>query len=178
MRKENSLILTGWMAILLISFFVHGSPSEAYFPALFVPIVLAWGIFLTKIKKKSNLLRFLVIFLALALAVYQVRFLLGNRMMTYGLGLNQRMKVASFIIKDVGEENYQIFGRGPGAEFASFLDNYRYLLWFKGKPPTEKENDLVYILIEDKKTSELVKKEIKEKEIFSLEGVLMIKEKK
>lgn len=176
MRKENFILLTGWMLILLISFFVHGSPSEAYFPALFVPLVLTWGILLTKIGKKSNLLRALVIFFAITLAVYQLRFLLKNRMMTYGLGLNQRMKVASFIIKDAGEENYQIFGLGPGAEFDSFLDNYRYLLWFLGKVPTEERADIVYTIIEDKKTSELVKKEIKEKEIFSLEGVLIIKD--
>lgn len=178
MKKENFLLLTGWIIVFLVSFFIHGSPSEAYFPVLFVPLALIWGIFLTKISKISRLFKVLVIFLAITLAVYQLEFLLKNRMMTYGLGLNQRMEVASFIIKDTGEEDYQIFALGPGVEFASFLDNYRYLLWFKGKPPTEKENDLVYTLIEDKKTIELVKKEIKEKEIFSLEGVLLIKEKK
>lgn len=175
MKKENLVILVSWVMVLLMAFLVHGSPSEAYFPALFVPLALIWGIFFTKMSEKSNVLRALAVFLVIALAAYQLWFLLGHRMMTYGLGLNQRMKVASFIIKDVEEQKYQIMGLGPGAEFKSFLDNYRYLLWFLGKPPTKENNEIVYTIVEDEETIMRVKKEMKEKEAFSIEEVLIIK---
>ena len=114
-------LLLWFLVINLFAFYVHGGPSEAYFPVLFPVFALALG----KLKGKWRLA-------LVVLAIYNSWFLFGHNFVTYGQTLSQRLQ-AVYLIKHLAPTNVGVnLVNHPSNEFASYLDNYRYLLWWRG----------------------------------------------
>ena len=127
-----------WLILLLVPFYIHNSPSEAYFPVLFPILALAvgWGI------AKSKLALLVIILLATFNTLS-----LRRRLDNYGLPLYQRLQLTDVIIRTSHGQPFTLIGRGEGSQHQTFLDNYRYLLWYKGHPESHSA-DLKYIIKE------------------------------
>lgn len=79
-----------------------------------------------------------------------------------GITFRQRMDVIEKIIKKVGKRPYSLHAIGEGSQFRSFLDNYRYLLWWKNHPPLSDPQKIQVILKEEENKTEIIYKGIKE----------------
>ena len=110
-----------FMMINLFAFYIHGGPSEAYFPVLFPAFALA----LSLLKGHWR-------WLLVAVAAYNVFFLVGHNFVTYGPTLADRLQ-AVYLIKHLSPNGASLINH-PSNEFPAYLDNYRYLLWWRGVP--------------------------------------------
>lgn len=118
-KTPAELLTVYWLLITVAAFYIHGTPSEAYFPVLFPVLSLAvgWGIS----RHKFLLIPLIVLSLSNSWWLYHHTF--GNT----GLTLSERL-----IIADTPEA---LTRTGPGSEHATFLDNYLYLIWWKNRQP-------------------------------------------
>ena len=116
-KLPAELLTVYWILITIIAFYIHGTPSEAYFPVLFpiLALTVGWGISRAK---------FLLVPL-IALSLFNSWWLYHHRFGNSGLILSERL-----IIADTPEA---LIRTGPGSEHATFLDNYRYLIWWKSR---------------------------------------------
>ncbi|OGD55935.1 hypothetical protein A3E73_01365 [Candidatus Beckwithbacteria bacterium RIFCSPHIGHO2_12_FULL_47_17] len=117
LRRQSKLLLFV-LGLTLISFYIHGSPSEAYFPVLF-PI---WAVLLPKPRRIWAKLALL------SLVVFNVINLVKHDFYPYGPTLKQRLELVDQLPPNVKLVDY--FGN---PNFASDYDNYRYLLWWRGQ---------------------------------------------
>lgn len=115
-KQSRLLILT--LGITVVSFYLHGSPSEAYFPVLF-PV---WALLLPKPRRVWGKLALLF------LIVFNLINLVRNDFYPYGPTLKQRLELVDRLPANV--QLTDCFGK---PSFASDYDNYRYLLWWRGK---------------------------------------------
>jgi hypothetical protein len=118
-KRYAEFLLITYYLLLITSFYIHGSPSEAYFPVLFPVLALAvgWGIS----RYKFMLLPII------ALAIFNGWWLFGHRFGNSGLTLSERLIIAG--------TPEALIRTGPGSEHATFLDNYYYLIWWKNRQP-------------------------------------------
>lgn len=118
-KTPAELLTVYWLLITMVAFYIHGTPSEAYFPVLFPTLSLAvgWGI------SRHKFLLLPLIVLSLINTSWLFRHNFGNT----GLPLSERL-----IIADTPEA---LIRTGPGSEHATFLDNYYYLIWWKNRQP-------------------------------------------
>lgn len=122
-KQSKLLILT--LGFILVGFFVHGSPSEGYFLVLF-PV---WAWLLGGNRR-----------VALILALINIFGLFANNFYTYGPNLRQRLQLVDRLPDNFRLENYS---QNPG--WASYLDNYRYLLKWQGKDYQD-ESGIIYTI--------------------------------
>lgn len=108
-RRQVRLMLI----FMLIGFFVHGQPSEGYFLVLF-PV---WAWILGRSRR-----------LALALAVINIFSLFTHNFYTYGPTLSARLLLVGRL-----PEKFKLVDYPQNPGWASYLDNYRYLIWQQGK---------------------------------------------
>jgi hypothetical protein len=101
------------LVFMLIGFLVHGAPSEGYFLVLF-PV---WAWLLARWRPA-----------AAAVAVLSLVNLFTHQFYTYGPTLADRRLLVEFLPAEFKLVEYS---QNPG--WASYLDNYRYLLWWRGK---------------------------------------------
>ncbi len=116
-RQPRVLVLT--TLFVFIGFYVHGSPSEGYFPVLFP--VWAWAI---ANLGRGKIARVVI----LALVLFNVFNLFKNKFYTYGPTLAERLWLVDTLPDRL---KLSEFSGNPG--WAAYLDNYRYLLWWRGK---------------------------------------------
>ena len=118
-KKQSEYLIGFWILIIGISYYVHGTPSEAYFPVLFPILSLAvgWGIS----RYKFLVIPIIILSLVNSWWLYHHRF--GNS----GLTLSERLIIAA--------TPQALTRTGPGSEHATFLDNYYYLIWWKNRQP-------------------------------------------
>jgi 4-amino-4-deoxy-L-arabinose transferase-like glycosyltransferase len=133
-----SLILFSFLFINLLAFYIHQAPSEAYFPVLFPvwSLLTAWSIdyWARSLPSKQYLaaaatstLILVVLFNAAGLSVKSKHF------NVYGPSLSQRILVTKFIIANSQSQPFKLKNYYSVSQFPSYLDNYRYLLWWLGK---------------------------------------------
>ena len=138
-KRPISLVFW-WILLLTAGYFVHGSPAEAYFPALFIPLSLAFAWTFGNITGKTP--RSIATLIIAGIMTFDFMFLVRTSILStpivakdnnYGTTMwNPRLKVqlqAVDIIKNKTNGPVNIKAIGPGSEFSSYLDNYRYLLW-------------------------------------------------
>jgi len=113
-------LLRYFLLINLLAFYIHGGPSEAYFPVLF-PV---WAMMLGLVR--SKLVKVGVIILCL-INVYK---LINHDFFTYGPTLSQRLALIELVPQEA-----QLVDFAGNPAFTSYLDNYRYLLWWRGVKP-------------------------------------------
>lgn len=104
LRYQSKLLLSV-IGLILLSFFIHGAPSEAYFPVLFVP----WAIVLGAVKPKLWQWLLIVICSLNIISLYQHNFY------PYGPTLTEQ----------------RLLNPPAPGQFASDNDNYHYLLWYR-----------------------------------------------
>lgn len=124
-KTPAEYILVSWFLLLVASFYIHGTPSEAYFPVLFPILSLAvgWGIS----RHKFLLLPLIV------LSLINISWLFRHNFGNTGLPLRDRIAVVDQILTHIAGQPFQLIGTGSGSEHKTFLDNYRYLLWWRAK---------------------------------------------
>lgn len=148
-KKRNSspsYLVWCWIVLLIAGYIVHGSPSEAYFPALFVPISLAFGWSLSQAKTQRGLL--MALFLIGLVMVVNVEFITRSRVLsvmtktssdipsdTWLPRLEAQQQVVSLILGNTQGPVY-LRSESPGHQFPAFLDNFRYLIWLSNRSIT------------------------------------------
>lgn len=150
-----------WIAIPLFGFFIHAAPGTAYFPLVFPPIAILIGYMFYQFIKviRVSLLLFVVIVLINASFTVRHFYFLETQYSngatvpgwSYGLGpaLSEQMKIVDFIIFDAKKQNIHLKGAGFLSDFRTSVDNYKYLLLWKGQRFNEKAR-LVYMIYADK----------------------------
>ena len=128
--------LLSFLIINLLAFYLHQAPSEAYFPVLFPvwAILIAWSAVNLKPKLVSYGLISLIIFINLYYLTTQD---FASRY--YGPSLTERLQLTRLITNLSPDQNIKLINPSPGPQFDSYLDNYRYLLWWQGATVSDKQ---------------------------------------
>jgi len=138
--STRTKLLLAWIGLILTSFIILGNASEAYFPVLFVPFALLLG-HLLSVSTTTKTSALAAGLLLISLALYNAGFfisqnfltapvLAGNPFGSYGSPLKEQLAVTDLIgSKVTGSINLKTLGEG--SQFASILDNYYYLLWYR-----------------------------------------------
>jgi hypothetical protein len=156
---ENWLVM--WLVVMMLGFVVHSGPSEAYFPVLFVPVGLFVGYLVKELRPGWQKMGMILI---LGLVMVNVEYLkrLDYLMNTshakenglvvgYGPTLEVQNRIVSWLVEKADGRNIILESRGPGAEFESYLDNYRFLLKSRGYSPIANESVWFIFLFGDEK---------------------------
>jgi len=122
--KPQLIILFSFITLNLLAFLVHQGPSEAYFPVLFPAwaLLIIWAF---QYLKKPILSIILII-----LSIYNIFYLINSNFISHGPTLKQRLIVSRFIQSNSNNQPFKLQNHHSVAQFNSFLDNYRYLLWW------------------------------------------------
>jgi hypothetical protein len=135
--------------VLVMGIIVSKTPSDAYLPSLFVPIVFAIAIFLGRLSKTKKLLIFLCT-LVIFLNIVNAYLLISNKYFLdkgRGISIKQRIDAVKYMIENSGGRSFQIVGVGKGSQFQSYIMNYEYLAWYYGKEA--KENAKIKFVISE-----------------------------
>lgn len=154
----SSFLLGLWIAIPLCAILISKTASEAYVPMLFPAINLSIAFFFNYIYKRQALIAFVGILLFVIANSYLLiskSYLMKNG---YGVPMIDRINLVNNIIKESGEEEYNIVGRGEGSQYESFTMGYEYLTWWLGKPPSKNKAKIQFVIQETKNQVILTKK--------------------
>lgn len=165
LRRRKVLPLTLvllWITIPLFGFFIHAAPGTAYFPLVFPPIAILIGYAFYRLIREIKIVTLLFIVIIFINASFTIKhnYFLGTQRSSgvtvagwsYGLGpsLSEQMKIVDFILSDAKRRPMQLKGGGFLSEFQTSIDNYKYLvLWKGGRLDTTSR--LVYIIYADKR---------------------------
>ncbi|GIW61823.1 MAG: hypothetical protein KatS3mg089_0675 [Patescibacteria group bacterium] len=147
----------------LLGYVINQTPSEAYLPILFSPLMMLAGFLANVIIKKRGffyptLVAVSIIVITNIIFIWKVHSIENQA----GITFRQRMEVVEKIIKKIGKRPYSLHAIGEGSQFESFLDNYRYLLWWKKYPPLPNPQKIQVVLKEEKNKIQIIYKGIKE----------------
>ncbi len=132
-RKKSELL---WLLLPLVVIFFNKTTSEAYFSLLLLPLALFSGYFLSRLFVKNTLF---ILFLGWWLV--NIHYLLIRDYAldpgSYGAGLSSRLAVSDAILAASATSVPRLTAVGPGSQFATTVDPYRYLIWWRGltRPP-------------------------------------------
>jgi GT2 family glycosyltransferase len=130
---KNRLLL-GFIGINLLAFYLHGSPGEAYFPLLFP----AWAMLIGSVKSKALQLG------VIGLCLFNVYLLISHDFFPYGPPLSERLALTRQML--IRRIPFKL--KNPlEIKFSSYLDNYRYLIWWLGGREDSRAN-LTYTFYE------------------------------
>lgn len=144
--KGEYLLLLIWGFLGISAFFIRGSFSVAYFPLLFLPIILILSISLYwMFKNNMRVLYLALLIFALSNILYFKNFnnnLLKSNVFNYP----KQLEVSEFIINFVEGKRYSLQYLSSNIQFESSIDNFRYLLWYMGNEPvTLSDNRLILV---------------------------------
>jgi len=165
--KKNKIMKFLLTTILFsaVTFFIHGEPQEHYLIFLVPFFALFLSNFLVDLLKGRFLALafFLLVFILSINIVSLVRFNyyvtvgVNPLKFSYGIPLGQQIGIMKFIIKDSGDESYQIINPPDMMALTALYENYRYLGWWLGKE--EKEDGILKYRIYGRKHAILSLKE-------------------
>ena len=138
-------VLSIMLLIPFFGFLINKTLSDAYLP-IFFPTLIIIASTITEVKKK--LLSILMVFFLFAIFIFNYYYLVSNNFSINGQSLifKDRIRAVDKIIKISSGQKYSLLGEGEGSQFESFTMNYEYLLWWKGYPPSSKnEKFKIYI---------------------------------
>lgn len=164
-KKINTSFLIICLITLfsLLGYIINQTPSEAYLPIVFSPFMVMAGFLANVILDKKGFMHPTLIVISLivitnAIFIWKVHSTENQA----GITLRQRMEVVEKIIKKVGNRPYSLHAIGEGSQFEAFLDNYRYLLWWKKYPPLSDPQKIQVILKEEKNNVKIIYQGTKE----------------
>ncbi len=180
-KKDFGWFFLFWSLLLFsLALFVHGSPPRHYFITILPLPIIIFSLCLEKLWK-GYLGKALIILLFLLMIGFNKGFFFDSPAFYAATGDSLlffkpqekivRMVVVDaqnrpFILKRVGEFDYY-----PGEH----AENYRYLAWWLGNEPSEEATKLSYTIYEDLNR---LPAEIKEKRIFKVGKVFVLREEK
>lgn len=156
-RKINIGLIIPSLALVLLtsSYFVHGSPSEAYFPPYFplLSIFIGWGISEVFNKQKIIVVIGLVVWSGInTLSIIRHNFFVSNpQSFSYGASILEQQQIMRQIYKLSGG-NYRLATTHPAGKFDSYFDNY---FWLMNKSLTAKHQKSAPIFYIEPKDSAL-----------------------
>ncbi len=135
-------VLAASLFVALCGLILTRVPSEAYLPALFVPLIFTVSLLFENFLQKKYLSIIAPIFL-IAIVILNARNLYNadyyasekklQEGYVYTLNIKSIKKAAESIIKIAGNQPFMLEGGDTFKSFASNLDNYKYvLLWKRG----------------------------------------------
>jgi 4-amino-4-deoxy-L-arabinose transferase-like glycosyltransferase len=147
---EIVVVVTG---LLIGSFMIHASPSEAYFPPFIVclPLILAYG--LTHLQKfqKTALMGLVILAVFNSYQIIRHNFFVSNtQAFSYGLAVADQREVV-MVVNRASQGAFKLATTQPGGVFPSYFDNLRWLAREQDLTETD-DGQLFYI---ESKTSEL-----------------------
>lgn len=140
-------------AILTLGYFLHGTPSEAYFPPYLVllPLLIAIGIgyLQPNWQRLSYLLLSLVTIVNLG-GIFKHNFFVSNsQAYTYGPSTGEQQAIAK-LIANQSQQNYLLITHDPNGKFATHFDNMRW--WLKSHSLDEDQTSQSVFYLEPKGT--------------------------
>ena len=142
-RMTKSLLLL-WVAIPLCAIIVSQTPSEAYVPVLFPPVILSISLLLNYIYKLYSF----VPIIAIAFIAITNSYLPLAKNYLNGFSFSKRLTIAKEIIEKSEGKEYNLIGKGEASEHKSFTMNYEYLTWWLGHPPSKKPVQFKFVIEE------------------------------
>ncbi len=121
------------LAVPFIGFLINKTPSEAYLPILFPPVIIVTSLVFDKALNYNRVLSLGALLLIVFLNSY---FLLSENFFANPT-FSQRADAVNKIIKLTSAKQYNLLGKGIGSKFESFTMNYEFLLWLKKHPPIQ-----------------------------------------
>ncbi len=157
-RYLNFSILIVIIFFLILGIFINKTFSDAYLYSLIIPLILLVAAFLGNLIKRKSF--------NLALLVIVLIFLFTNFKYLNSSGYYDAYKqnnkyfsktdAAKYVVKDSNGKQVRLVGKGDGSQFESFLDYYKYLIWFYGGNIDQKSN-MIYILYETPYGTKIIK---------------------
>jgi GT2 family glycosyltransferase len=147
--QKKPLVLLGVVNLfLLIGLMIVKTPSGAYLPMV-VPsvILLITLIFEWLIARNKKMIQIFGIMVFLGVLLFNSYYIIKKG--SADTFFIQRLEAAKKIVKEAGEKEYNLIGKGPGSEFESFTKNYEYLAWWLGNGPSKKEQRLHFVISEE-----------------------------
>jgi len=137
---------------ILLGLFIAKTPSDAYMPMLFAPVIILISYFINTLLNIKKLF-ILVILIFVLLLVSNIFFLVNNNYLIgrdggFGPPLEIRKIAVKEIIKKADQQKYNLIGKGDGSQFESFTMNYEYLTWLLGNPPQKEKQSITYSVSE------------------------------
>lgn len=126
------------LGALLIGFFIHTGPSEAYFPPLFVLIIIHLSCTVLSMPKNSLKIvacGVVVLMCINTVSIWQHTFFVSNsQSWTYGPSLIEHKQILTFIAEN-NTDQFQLKHANPSTpRFASDFDSYRWTAQEIGRP--------------------------------------------
>ncbi len=160
--KPNGLIMSlVWLLVPITGYIVHAKPGTAYFPFLYPVIALFIGYTFFTYAKRFLLVLFVFFFIIFFNASYLVSnnyFLATQQSKTvpalygysYGISIGVQKEVAQFIAQDAKGNQLAIKGGGFLRQYATDVDNYKYLVWWYGAHLNDNA-PVQYVIYQNKK---------------------------
>jgi 4-amino-4-deoxy-L-arabinose transferase-like glycosyltransferase len=132
--------------LLVLSFFIHGGPSEAYFPPFLILIPLLLGYTLTQLPPKMFRVMTLSILgwsIYITWSIFNHNFFVSNlQKFSYGHSVGEQRKIVT-LISTVTNGDFHF--KTTGQTFPSFFDNLRVVAWEQGLKENQEQGKIIYI---------------------------------
>lgn len=159
-KNIGLLLIVLWISIPLLGYAIHAAPGTAYFPLVFpaISLLVAYTFYYLICRTKLFMIVFIIlIFLNAFYTIKNNYFLTAKHSITrpslvgyqFGFDLPLRGSVAEYIVKDAKGGTFAVEPGGFLSQFQTGVDNYKYLIWYKGGNIQEIAKKK-YIIYEDK----------------------------
>lgn len=143
------LLLFVSFIIPFMSFIGLQTPSGAYLPMFFPTLMLLIGYTMNVllIRKRMRIAGLSILTLIISFNMYSIIWnseVLGTK--GEGVTFAERLDKSKEMVNKADGIRYNIVGKGPGSQFASFTMNYEYLTWWLGNGPSDKPEKLQFIV--------------------------------
>lgn len=136
------------LVLLTLSYFAHGTPSEAYFPPYFplLSIFIGWGLSQVFHQKERVVATLISIWAFINLvSIFKHNFFVSNpQAFSYYPSIQEQRRIIKTINRISGGE-FQLIPTPPAENFPSYFDNFRWLAE-ELKIPTDQEQGMVFYI--------------------------------
>lgn len=161
-KESGLLVVLLWLFIPLIAYLIHTAPGVAYFPLLFPTVALFMAFVFYRLFIRFKFLFILFVAMCLFNFIYILNndyflntksgphFLgSGSYSYSYGTASSIQDEAAIAITKDANGRKFMLESGGFMKTLKTGLDNYTYLIWYRGGK-ISKASNLRYVIFEDK----------------------------
>jgi hypothetical protein len=128
------VFLSLWLILGISGFILRGIVSEAYVPIIYFPALALVGYLLSPIVKKFHFTGWTFV-ISLVLINSIAVFISFAKIEARGGNYQDMLKVTDFLVTESPSNMYKLVYLGPGDEFYTADNQWRYLLWYRGNPP-------------------------------------------
>lgn len=124
--------------------------SDAYIPILFPLIIFITALFFDRLlQRRVQLTPVVWLILGIIVVMNSTTLVFQNYFMGEGKGFSDKLMAAREIVSDADGKRYTIVGKGSGSQYESFTMPYEYLTWWLGNGPSQKQEQLQFLIRED-----------------------------